>query len=406
MNEFAQLKNLLSESIASAIEREQVSFDRLTSPFNNSLILFGAGGLGRKTMTGLCQSGIEPLAFADNNSALWGDQIEDIPVFNPQDAAREYGNRAAFVVTIWRAGGNHRFKQTRQQLLNLGCSKVVSFAHLFWKYAHTFLPYYAIGLPHQLLPQAEQITQAYTLWADDASRYEYLAQVRWRLLLDFDVLPSPVIHDQYFPDDLFHLNENEIFVDCGAYDGDSLRMFFQKQPQFKGKLIAIEPDPHNLQSLQNSLALLPDNQQNCATIIPKALGAQRKIVRFEATGLPSAGIGTAGTYEVESVPLDEMLEDICPTFIKMDIEGAELDALAGARRTIENNLPVLAISVYHRPDDLWHIPLLIRSFSSQYSFFLRPHNEEGWDLVCYAVPVTRIENQFIRRVAHEHHTLP
>jgi hypothetical protein len=79
-----------------------------------------------------------------------------------------------------------------------------------------------------------------------------------------------------------------------------------------------------------------------------------------------------------------------PTFIKMDIEGAEVDALIGARRLIENALPVLAICVYHQPDHLWRIPLLIRSFSDQYRFFLRPHNEEGWDLVCYAVPASRL----------------
>lgn len=391
MNELAQIKNLLDESIASAIEREKTHFDTQTAPFNNSLVLFGAGGLGQKTLIGLRQIGIEPLAFVDNNSALWGERIEDILVLNPQDAVRKFGNRAAFVVAIWRAGGNHRFQQTRQQLLNLGCLKVVSFAHLFWKYAHTFLPYYAIGLPHLLLPQAKQVTDAFALWADDASRNEYLAQMRWRLQLDFDGLPSPVKHDQYFPDDLFRLRENEFFVDCGAYDGDSLRLFFQKQPRFNGKFIAIEPDPHNLKSLQNCIASLPDDQQRCVMAMPIALGLQREVVRFEATGLPSAGISSAGTYEVESIPLDEVLGDMCPTFIKMDIEGAEYDALNGARRSIKKNLPVLAISVYHQPDDLWRIPLLIQSFSDQYRFFLRPHNEEGWDLICYAVPVNRLK---------------
>lgn len=79
-----------------------------------------------------------------------------------------------------------------------------------------------------------------------------------------------------------------------------------------------------------------------------------------------------------------------PSFIKMDIEGAELDALIGARHSIEKDLPVLAISAYHQPDHVWRIPLLIQSFSDQYRFFLRSHNEEGWDLVCYAVPISRM----------------
>lgn len=398
MNVHAELENLLSETIASAIEREQFSFDRRSSTLSSSLVLFGAGGLGRKTLAGLRQIGIEPMAFVDNNESLWSDRVEDVPVYSPQAAARQFGKCAVFIVTIWHAGGSHRFEQTRQQLLDLGCSEVVSFAFLFWKYPHVFLPYYAIGLPHLLLQQAQEIAHIFSIWADEASRCEYVAQVRWRLLLDFDGLPSPVIHDQYFPDDLFCLNEREVFVDCGAYDGDSLRIFFQRQPFFKGKFIAIEPDPHNLKSLRKCIETLPDNLQECVTVMPVALGEHRETVSFAATGLPSAGISSAGSHEVESIPLNEILGNMAPSFIKMDIEGAELDALIGARHCIEENRPVLAISVYHQPDHLWRIPLLIQSFSDQYRFFLRSHNEEGWDLVCYAVPVSRLNKKVNRAV--------
>jgi len=235
------------------------------------------------------------------------------------------------------------------------------------------------------------------LWADEASRREYLAQVHWRLQLDFEGLSSPVAHAQYFPDDLFGLSEAEVFVDCGAYDGDSLHIFFERQPTFRGTFIAVEPDPINLQSLKQYVATLPDDWRDRVKILPQAVGARREIVRFAATGLASAGISSTGTLEVESVPLDEMLEDMRPTFIKMDIEGAEVNALIGARRSIETALPVLAICVYHQPDHLWRIPLLIQSFSKEYRFFLRPHNEEGWDLVCYAVPVSRLSAESFER---------
>jgi FkbM family methyltransferase len=400
MNELAQLEVLLTESIASATEREQVTFDRRTSPFNKSLVLFGAGGLGRKTAAGLHRAGIEPVAFADNNASLWGKYVEHLPVIGPEEATRQFGNRAAFVVTIWRAGGSHRLGNTRQQLLNLGCSKVETFASLFWKYSHIFLPYYAIGLPRLLLSQAEHVSRAFSLWEDDASRYEYLAQIRWRLWLDFDGLPSPVKHAQYFPNDLFSLHADEVFVDCGAFDGDSLRSFLTQQPLFKGKYIAIEPDPCNLKSLKDSIIALPDSWSGRVTVLPVALGVHRETVRFEATGLPSSGISSTGTYEVERVSLDEGLNDAHPTFIKMDIEGAEVDALIGARCSIEKYLPVLAISVYHQPDHLWRIPLLIQSFSNQYRFFLRAHNEEGWDLVCYAVPMHRLRTHVAESVVH------
>lgn len=390
MNEFAQLESLLREPIPLAEAREQSTFDRLASPFSKSLVLFGAGGLGRKTLYGLRKIGIKPLAFADNNKTIWGRQIEGVPVLSPETAVQKFADCATFIVTIWHAGGTHRFERTRQQLHSLGCSTVMSFAPLFWKYSQIFLPYYAIDLPHILLAQTSQIASAFSLWADEASRREYLAQMRWRLQSDFDGLPSPVTHAQYFPDDLFELSEDEVFVDCGAFDGDSLHVFFERQSTFRGTFIAVEPDPINLQSLKQYVATLPNDRRDRVKILPLALGTRREIVRFEASGLASAGLSSTGSLEVESVPLDEILADTRVTFIKMDIEGAEIDALIGARRLIENALPILAISVYHQPDHLWRIPLLIRSFSDQYHFFLRPHNEEGWDLVCYAVPASRL----------------
>jgi hypothetical protein len=78
-----------------------------------------------------------------------------------------------------------------------------------------------------------------------------------------------------------------------------------------------------------------------------------------------------------------------PTFIKMDIEGAEMDALRGARETIQKHKPILSICVYHRQDDLWRVPLLIESMAEGYRFYLRPHDVDGWQLVCYAVPEGR-----------------
>jgi len=79
-----------------------------------------------------------------------------------------------------------------------------------------------------------------------------------------------------------------------------------------------------------------------------------------------------------------------PTFIKLDIEGYEIEALRGARGVIDRAAPVLAVCVYHLQDHLWRIPLLLREWRSDYALFLRPHNEEGWDLVCYAVPRARL----------------
>jgi FkbM family methyltransferase len=384
-----QLDGLLREPIDSVIKREQTTFDELAAPFGRSLVLFGAGGLGRKTLAGLRQVGIEPLAFADNNASLWGREVDGVPVQSPQAAAEQFGDRAAFVVTIWRGEGTDRMPERQQQLRDFGCAKVIPFGSLFWKYPDVFLPHYACDLPHKVYEQADGVRGAFSLWADTSSLREYLAQLRWRMLLDFEGLGLPVTHETYFPDDLVGGLSDEVFVDCGAFDGDTIARFLHRRGSLFRQILAFEPDPANFRALQQYAAALPPAIQVRVAAHQLAVGARRDKVRFSATGTEAAAVGS-GTLEVESAALDEVLGDCRPTYIKMDIEGSELDAIMGARHSIERSLPVLAICVYHCQDHLWRIPLLIHSFSDQYRFFLRPHLLEGWDLVCYAVPLNRL----------------
>ena len=94
--------------------------------------------------------------------------------------------------------------------------------------------------------------------------------------------------------------------------------------------------------------------------------------------------------EVECATLDELIRDDAPTFIKMDIEGVEPDALAGARGIIQRHLPVLAVSLYHRQEHLWQLPLLVRSLAADYQLFLRRYSDDCWEQVLYAIPPSRL----------------
>jgi FkbM family methyltransferase len=390
LSQKAQIENIFQETYEEIMQREKSSFDKLTAPFTNSFVLFGAGGLGKKTRAGLRKVGIEPLVFTDNNSNLWEKSVDGVIVLPPEEAVRKYGQSANFIVTIWRAGGKHRLVNIKQQLFNLGCISIVSFAHLFWKYPEIFLPYYCLDLPHKIYQETNEIIKMFSLWSDDASKLEYLAQLRWRLFLDFDGLSSPVAHEQYFPDDLFSFTPDEVFVDCGAFDGDSLKSFVYRRGDDFKRYIALEPDPVNLKNLENDISSMRASLKEKITIYPLAATEKRGKLHFNATGTAAAMISETGTIEINCAPLDEILADSSPTYIKMDIEGAELSALLGAKQVIQEFKPVLAISVYHQQNHLWRIPMIVRSFCDQYSFFLRPHNEEAWDLILYAIPHDRL----------------
>jgi FkbM family methyltransferase len=387
-----RLEELLKETVADAAERAATAFDRLTDPNQDSIILFGAGQLGKKALMGLLQLGIKPLAFADNNPQRWNQSIEGIPVLSPQVAADKFGKTAAFVITIWHAGSSHRIAQTRQQLIDLGCEKVLSVTYLFWKNPELFLPHYCLDVPSKVLEQSDRVRQAFGLWADEVSANEYLAQIRWRLCLDFDGLPHPVTHAPYFAPDLFTGLPDEVFVDCGAYDGDTIASLMTQHGGSFKHIFALEPDPSNIIKLENYRSSLSIDLQQRISVLPLAASSNNQKLMFSATGNPSSAISEIGTVEVDCIKLDDILKNSPPTFIKMDIEGAEIDALKGAASTIREHLPILAICVYHQQDHLWEIPLLISSISSEYSFFLRPHAEECYECVCYAIPNHRLRS--------------
>jgi FkbM family methyltransferase len=383
----SELEALLSEDIALARERERTAFDRAVAPFGTRLVLFGAGSLGRRLAKVLRAEGVGPLAFVDNNAALWGSEVDGVPVFSPPEGARRFGQSATFCVTIWRGEGTETMSERCRPLTELGCANVTHFGTLFWKYYSRLLPHYSLDLPHKVLIAADQVRAGFEVWHDDRSRAEYLAQVRWRLHLDFDNLPPPVSERIYFPADLVRLSADEVFVDCGAYDGDTIRDFLAHSAGRFRRIHAFEADQRNLGRLELFVAGLPAGVRERIEVVGKALAERAGVVHFSATGTDAAAVSSEG-MEVACVALDEQLADP-PTYIKMDIEGSEPAALRGAARMINAHGPMLSACVYHAQDHLWSVPLQIAAHGAGYRMFLRPHLRESWDLVCYAIPAAR-----------------
>lgn len=377
------LGELVGEDRAACRQRESAALEQLTAPFGGSIVIFGAGRLGKKLVAVLQSVGRAPVAFADNNEHLWGRHIDGIPVYGPAEAASRYGANAVFVVAIFSAEASGRYEHRAAELKALGCQSVIPFVPVLWL-SPSELPHWAAELPSRVLEQKDEILRCGELWADDASRAEYLAQLRWRLFGDFEGLPPASNHPQYFPDFL-QLEDHEVLVDCGAYDGDSLRAFLRV---CNGRLRAaacFEPDPGNFGKLRTYVEQLPPVIRERITLHQAAVSDAPGELRFMSTGDTAARIGP-GDLMVSSLALDDVLATApAPTYIKMDIEGAELAALSGARGMLAKYAPALAICAYHTPAHLWQIPLLIHQIRPDYQFFLRPY-AEVWELVCYAIP--------------------
>jgi FkbM family methyltransferase len=385
------LDQLLNESPEQARRREGCAFDDLIGGSDDNIVLFGAGNLGRRTLAGLRKLGFNPRCFVDSSPSRWGHHIEGLPVFSPEEGAKLFGDSCVFVVTIWGALGKDRMAMRVGLLQRLGCARVSTFVPLYWKFPELFLPHYTIGLPHHVIEQGERVRSAFQLMSDDESCMEYVSQLRFRLFGDFECLRNPVPGPIYFPQSLFSLESSDVFVDCGAFDGDTLEIFLAESNGFFESAFAFEPDPENFARLFSKVSLLPEDIRTRIRTYELATGDANMKLNMEIGVGPSSQVGK-GDYQIESRTLDSVLAGVPASIIKMDIEGAEFAALTGAKELIGRHNPVLAVSAYHRQSDLWNLPLLIHELNPSYSIHLRPHMLEGWDLVCYAIPPHRLVN--------------
>jgi FkbM family methyltransferase len=382
-----ELEQLLSESVESASRRGRSTFDEIAAPFEGRLVLFGAGGLGRRTAAGLRKVGIEPLCFADNSSNLRAQFVEGIKVYTPHDAVRQFGLETTYVIAAWNGSSPERMWQKRQQLASLGCRRIATAGQLFWKFPEVFLPFYPIDLPHKLLLRSAEVLTAFRALADEPSRREYVAQVRFRLNLDFDSM-ADLQPAHYFAPDVYRLRDDEFLVDCGAFDGDTIQEFVRLTRGRFTRVMAFEPDPVNWNRLEESLAALPLKVRQRICAYRQCVSDQDGDIAFQATGTDLAASGR-GSDRVQATTLDTALQSERPTIIKFDIEGAELQALRGGAKTFRRCRPILPVSTYHQQSHLWEVPLSILEIGPEYNLYLRPHGTEGWDLVCYAVPRER-----------------
>ncbi len=226
----------------------------------------------------------------------------------------------------------------------------------------------------------EQFGQVRQLFSDELSVKTYDAFINASLGAR-DCLYDVWRRDQYFPEGIIQLSENEVFVDGGAYTGDTLLAFIRKAGNKYSKCYAFEPEPLNAAKLR---ALAGRQAFHDVSVAVKGLWSKAEKLSFTTSeGTTGSAISGAGSMTIEVDSIDNMAPDA--TFIKLDVEGAELEALKGAAGTIARNRPKLAVCLYHKPGDLFEIPLFIKSLAPEYRFYLRQHQPVSCELVLYAV---------------------
>lgn len=185
---------------------------------------------------------------------------------------------------------------------------------------------------------------------------------------------------QYFDSVIVSPKEHEVFLDGGSLDGEDSMRFIDWCKGRYDKIYAFEPDKNNCRKL-SKLA----EKHNRVTVYQEGLWSENTELKFSSGNAENSCISESGDLVVKAVSIDEKLGQERITFVKMDIEGSEYEALLGAEKTIRNYKPKLAVCVYHKPEDIFEIPLKILEYCPDYKLYLRHYSYADTETVLYAV---------------------
>lgn len=366
---------MLTARVADALSRRG---DRLLSSILRHLrseaarapvILFGAGEGGRALRRTLEAHRIPVSFFADNDERLWGTVVRGIPVLSPTNALRV--PRAEIVIS---AGAT---AVIARQLKRAGTERIEERLYLM----HQTLPFRRVWRRH-----LHELSKVHALLRDARSLRTFDTLLHQTFALDPRPLSTICDPNQYFWSRRFALRRGDTVVDGGAYTGDTLRDILCRFGRRFKAVHCFEPSRQSYATLQNFA------RRRClatkVTLHHIGLSDRGGAAYFSGTGTGYHVAGVTDTLRerVALKRLDDLFLKRRVDFIKLDIEGAEPQAIRGAEQVIQRDRPRLAICVYHAPEHLWEIPLMLARMVPEYSFFLRHHSTGRYETVWYAAP--------------------
>lgn len=378
-------------------------------------LIYGAGNMGKDVFNVLTGHNIPVIGFLDQKGRP-RDCWNGVPIYQPDEEFIPSDKRELVNVIIAVHNRDAYIPPIIEKLKNTGFSKIITLIELYDYFGQDLGNRYWLTSRSWYRSFEKEIGDCLGLWADEKSREIFLNTLSFRLTGNYSMCPHPEeVNCQYAPFDIPNYELPLRFVDCGAFDGDTLESFLDAGIPLQS-VAAFEPDQANFNKLAQFVQINSDRIPN-ACLWPCGVYSSVMQAKFEAGLGEAAKLSTEGNTIVQCVSLDEAIPNFAPNLIKMDIEGAEYMAILGGQRIIQTCRPSLAICVYHEPEHLWQIPLLIRNLcgnngggtitisghiasmglsrssmlfqaKASYDFYLRQHGNNGFDLVMYAVPTS------------------
>ncbi|QNU66874.1 FkbM family methyltransferase [Ruminiclostridium herbifermentans] len=347
------------------VEEAEKYNDIISSLQGRNVVLYGAGGIGFITSNILKDKACNICNFIDDDKAKQGTYVNGIKVVALEDVCVE---DAIILICLPNP------MEVYNRLIGLGYKSVKYYPIMMSEKG-----FYDVSL---LIENQNKIESVFNLLADDLSKLVLSNILKHRATMDFTYLNSIVSQNQYFPNDIFILNDKECFVDGGAYNGETIAAFIDETNNKFRYIYAFEPDLLNYNKIKETTKNI---DSNILKLFNAGLYSKTGEIGFNSNGNSASSICETGKDIISLIKLDEVVGDNKPTYIKLDIEGAEEEALYGMRDTISRYCPKLAISIYHKAADLWELPLLILKLFPSYKIYMRHYSNGLHETVCYAI---------------------
>lgn len=227
----------------------------------------------------------------------------------------------------------------------------------------------------------ENLKTVYNVLADDRSRHVFRSILNYKISGNPEYLYECETQKEEAYRHILTLGSRECYADLGAYDGDTVAEFLITVQNRYQKVYAFEPNPKNFTKLMHSFWGMADIR-----LLQNGAWNKREYLSFNAKAGRSSAVDPNAAGRIRAVSVDDMVKEPL-SYIKFDVEGVEREAIEGCMRQIKMYRPKLAVSAYHRNEDLFSIPLQILSYRPDYRVFLRHHPYvPAWDTLYYFVP--------------------
>lgn len=345
------------------------------------VIIFGAGGSGDWTADVLRKNGITPRCYCDNSVRKQGKVHNSLDVLSFESAISRYPKASICVASMWQEEILKQISSYDAQLEDRTYNLLLTMA---WETTNNIS---VSSEETYIKDKLFYFEKMYRDLADEISKKTLCGILNYRLTRNRNYLNEIKSSESIYMDDTIWEDtlpkDNLFIIDGGAYDGDTVKEFIEKWgDRAKLYLYCFEASRANCYILENNQALFYPHKVFVHNLALWDISGCELV--FSDSYL-SGKITEKGSEHVMTGKIDDLdFERV--DFIKLDIEGAERNCLEGARKTIENYRPCLAICAYHLQDDLLVLYEFIKSLNCSYEIKLRHYKDSSGDTILYAVP--------------------